>query len=97
MLRSYEFGLLRTIPGDKQLQFVAVGSVGLEVLLVKEPLDPASQADLVGVPLRANWPAHLAVPASSEENDRHPSQAGGHDTEGPHPVFLFFDFHHENL
>ena len=73
MLRSYEFGLLRTIPGDKQLQFVAVGSVGLEVLLVKEPLDPAPQADLVGVPLRANWPAHLAVPASSEENDRHPS------------------------
>jgi len=98
MLGSYEFRLLRTIPSNKTLQLVSVGAIGLEGLLIKKPLDPTSQADLVGISLGTNRPTHLAVPASPQENDCHSRQPRGDNAEGPHPVFLLFNFFHcQNL
>lgn len=96
MLGSYEFSLVRTIPSDQELQFIAIRAIGLKGFLIKQSLDATAQADLVGITLGANRPAHLAVPASPEENDGHSSQAGGHYTDGPHPVLLltsFFPYH----
>ena len=73
MLGSYEFGLVRTIPSDQKLQLVAIGAISLKGFLIKQSLDATAQADLVGIALGANRPAHLAVPASPEENDCHSS------------------------
>jgi hypothetical protein len=98
MLRSYEFSLLRTIPGNKTLQLISVGAVGLKGFLVKKPLDPTSRADLVGISVGPHRPTHPAVPASPEENNRHPRQPCSDNAEGPHPVLLLiYVFHCQNL
>lgn len=53
-----------SIQGNKAVQVVAVGTVGTEGFFIEQTLDTATQTDLVGVVLEANWPAHLAVPAT---------------------------------
>ena len=64
-----DFLLAILIPSDKTIQIVAVGSVGTEGVFIEKTLDATSQANLVGVSLRANRPTHLAVPAASEQYD----------------------------
>jgi len=55
------------IPGDQAVQIVTVRAVGAECVFIEQPLDSATQADLIGVVLSTHWPAHIAVPATPEE------------------------------
>ena len=66
---SGSLGTLGTIPGKQAVQIVAIGSVSTEIPFIKQPLDPTTQADLVGVILEANRPAHFAVPATSQNDN----------------------------
>jgi len=54
------------IPSDQTVQIVAVRPVGTEGFFIKEPLNAAPKAHLIGVVLSSNWPAHLTVPTTSE-------------------------------
>jgi len=54
-----------SVPTDEAIQVIAVGPVAAEALLIEEPLDAASEANLVRVFVGANWPAHLLVPTST--------------------------------
>jgi len=68
---------LRTIPGQEAVQIVTVRAVGAEGLLVEKPLDPAAEANLIGVILSTNWPAHFAVPAAAKQHHSGASKSGG--------------------
>jgi hypothetical protein len=73
-----------------------VGSVRTKLLLVKETLNPAAQADLIGTVLGANGPAHFAMPAASERHDSRPCHSSRDETDGPLPtrLLLLFLFTH---
>jgi hypothetical protein len=64
-----DFLLAILIPGDETIQIIGVGPVGTEGVFIEKTLDTATQANLVRVSLRTNWPTHLAVPAASEQYD----------------------------
>lgn len=53
-------------PGDQPIEVITIGPVSAEGVLVKQTLDTAAEADLVGITLGAHRPAHLAVPATAE-------------------------------
>ena len=82
------------VAGNQTIEIVAVGSVGAESLFIKQPLDAATQANLIGVIAEANRPTHLAVPATAEDYDSSRSQPGGNYTQRPQPARLLFLFTH---
>lgn len=53
---------------DQAAEVVTVRSVGAESFLIKQALDAAAQANLIGAILRADRPTHIAVPATAEEH-----------------------------
>ena len=75
---AQSFIMLHLPPGNQAIKVVAVRSEGAKVLLIKEPLDPTAQTNLVGVFLDANRPTHLAMPAAPQDHHGSPSYAGGH-------------------
>jgi len=70
------------VPSKQLLKVVAVGTESLKRILVEEPLDAASGANLVGTTLGADRPAHLAMPAPPQK-DGGASQPGRNQTDGP--------------
>jgi len=80
------------IPGNQAIEIVAVRSVGAEGILIKETLDAAIEANLVGMVLSPDGPTHFAVPATAE-ND-HPSTGQSSRQQAPRPEpplpLLFF-------
>jgi len=63
---------------NELVQIVAVRSVGTERPFIKKAFDAAPKANLIGMFLIADWPAHLAVPATSEHEHRSACNAGRH-------------------
>ena len=63
---------------NELVQIVAVRSVGTERPFIKKTFDAAPKANLIGMFLIADRPAHLAVPATSEHEHRSPCNAGRH-------------------
>jgi hypothetical protein len=79
------FHALSAIPSEKFLEIVTVRAKSPERILVEQALDAAARADLIGATLGANRPAHLAMPASSQD-DRSTSQTGRHQADRPQPT-----------
>ena len=79
---------------DEFTEIVAIGSVGAEGFLVKQTLDAAAQANLIGMILETNRPTHLAVPATAEDYDSSRAQPGCNYTQRPQPTRLLFHFTH---
>lgn len=67
-------------PRDQAIEVVTIGAVSAESFLVKQTLDTAAEADLVGVTLGAHRPAQLAVPATAEQHHASTSQPGSQET-----------------
>src|SRR5438093_12551807 len=63
---------------NELVQIVAVRSVGTERPFIKKAFDAAPKANLIGMFLIADRPAHLAVPATSEHEHCSPCNAGRH-------------------
>ena len=59
----------RPVAANQLVEIVTVGSVGAECCLIKQALDAAAQANLIGVILKAHRPTHLAVPAAAKDHD----------------------------
>lgn len=78
----------RLVPGNQAIQIVAVGSVGAERLLIKQTLDAASQANLIGMILKAYRPTHPAVPAAAKYHYARRPQTGRNYTQRPQPTRL---------
>jgi hypothetical protein len=89
-----EFSNAIPIPADEAIQVVAIGPVGAEGLFVEEAFDAAAQADLVGVILGANRPAHFAVPAPTEDYYSGTRQSCGQEAQRPQPTRSLFYFTH---
>jgi hypothetical protein len=89
--------LLSPIPGDQTTEIVAIGPIGLEELFIEKPLDAASGTDLIRIALRANRPAHLAVPATAKYHDCGAGQSGSHQAKRPLPTRLLRFVHLGNL
>lgn len=81
-------------PGNQAIEVVAIRTVGAESFLVKKPFDSAAQANLVGITLRTNRPAHLTVPATPEQHHAGTGQTRGHKTERPQPLRLLLILTH---
>src|ERR1035437_7590783 len=75
------------LPGNKVVQVIAERAIGAELVLVKQPLGAAAQANLIGTSLNSDRPAHAAVPAAAEGHHGRSRQTGGHDS-GPPPAGL---------
>src|ERR1035438_8286671 len=58
--------LLRSFPGNQFRQVIAERAIRAKFLLIEQSLHATLQADLIGVVLHANRPAHPAVPAAAE-------------------------------
>jgi len=74
------------------LHVIAVGSVAAEFLLIKQALDPASEAHLIRVVSLAGWPTHFCVPAAAQEQGRRSARSGGEQAKRPcppRPALLF--------
>ena len=78
------------VPGNQAIEVVAVGSVSAKGLLIKQTLDAASQANLIGMILETNRPTHLAVPAAAEYHYSSSTQPGRNYTQRPQPTRLLF-------
>lgn len=83
VVAARRLGQLRTFPGDKSAQIVAIGPIGTEVMLIKKAFDPAPEANLVGMVLRADGPAHFSMPASAKHYHRGAGQSCSHDPKRP--------------
>ena len=59
---------MRLVPGNQSIEIVTIGPIRDERALIEQALGPASGANLVGVPLGPNGPAHLPVPAPPQKN-----------------------------
>ena len=70
--------LVRQVPGNQPIQVVTVWPISAERVFIKQALDAATQADLVGVLLQADRPAHLAMPATAKNHQSSPCQPGSH-------------------
>lgn len=90
-------GLLGTIPSDQPRQFVAVGTVGNEALFIKQTLNATACTHLIRIALRADRPAHFAMPAAPEEDHCCSRQTRSHQAERPLPTRLLFVIHLGNL
>jgi hypothetical protein len=77
--QRFWFGLasLFAIPGKQAVKVVAVRTVSVKGLLIEETFNAATQANLVRVILRTDWPTHFAVPATPEKDHGNPSQTSG--------------------
>ena len=85
------------------LKLVTIGAVAAEGIFIEQTLDAAPVADLVGDPLRADRPTHLAVPAAAE-NHGGSGHTGCQQAHRPQPpgtlvflrirVLLLLYFHH---
>ena len=53
------------VPGYKPIDVIAIRAVTAKTLLVEQAFDSASEANLVGVLLDPDGPAHFLVPATS--------------------------------
>jgi len=75
---------------DQLLHVITVGSVAAEFLLVKQALDPASQAHLIRVFSLSHRPTHSAVPAAAQQEHRRSARAGGEQARPcpPRPALL---------
>ena len=82
------------VAGNQAIEVVAVGTVGAESCFIKQALDAAAQANLIGVILEANWPTHLAVPAPAKDYHSGSTQPGGNYAQRPQPTRLLFQFTH---
>jgi hypothetical protein len=89
MLRSICLSLmfltLLAIPGHQPLQFIAVGAIALESILVEQALGATPETHLIAVAGRAHRPAHAAVPAATKQHSS-ASQTGGHQAYRPQPA-----------
>lgn len=79
------FHSLSAINGKQALKVVTVGTETSESVLIKQALDAAAGAHLVGTTLGTNGPAHAAVPAAAQDHGR-PGKAGCHQSHGPQPL-----------
>ena len=86
--------LPRVGPPDQPVQVITIRAIGAKRFLVEETLDPATQADLVGVTLGADRPTHLAVPATTEQHHADSGHSGGQKAEGPQPLRLLIVLTH---
>jgi hypothetical protein len=77
---SMSFFPLFLFPGNQPLDFVAIRSVTAENLLVKQTLDAAIGANLVGVALGTNRPTHLVMPTAAKNENRRARQTGSQQT-----------------
>jgi len=57
--------LVVAIPGDQTIDVISVRSISPESLFIEKAFDTATGTDLVGIPLAADWPAHLVMPATT--------------------------------
>ena len=78
------------VADNQAVEIVAVRSVGAESLLIKQALDAATQANLIGIILEANRPTHLPMPATAEDHDSRRSQPGRNHAQRPQPARLLF-------
>ena len=85
--------LVRRGPVNQAVQIVAVGTVRAESLFVEQAFDAAAQADLVGMLLQGDRPAHLAVPAAAKNHQSGPSHPCGHQTKRCPTRLLFLVTH----
>ncbi len=69
---------LPRFPGNQLVEIVAVRTEGAKRLLIKQALDSATQADLIRMLLEAYRPAHLAMPATAQNQNCGASHAGRH-------------------
>jgi len=76
-------GPSRTVPRQETIQVVAVRPVRAESLLIEKPLDPTTEANLVGVLLGANRPTHLAVPATAKNHHPRAREPSGQQAPWP--------------
>ena len=84
------FILSSVVTGDQAIEIVAVGSIGAKRDLIKQAFDAAAQANLIGIVLEANWPTHLAVPATTKDHDASSAKPGGNYSQRPQPTDFFF-------
>jgi len=83
------------VPGDQTVEIVAVRAISAESLLVKQAFDAASGANLVGVALGPDWPAHLAMPAAAKQKQTGTRQSRRQQPKRPKPTrLLLFLTHH---
>jgi len=57
-------------------------------MVVEQTLDTATQANLIGVTLCTNRPAHPAVPATAQDHDANTRQSCGQQAQRPKPARL---------
>jgi hypothetical protein len=79
---------LRAIPFKQAVKVVTEWAISAKCAFIEKPLDAATQANLVGVVLRADWPTHLAVPAAAEDHHADACQPRGEQAHRPQPVRL---------
>ena len=65
-----------SVASNQATEIVAIRSVGAESFLIKQALDAAAQANLIGAILEANRPTHLAVPATAKDHHSGCAQPG---------------------
>ena len=81
-------------PGNQPIQVVTVRPIRAKALLIKQALDPAAHANLIGMFLYPDRPAHLSMPASSKEHNRRSTQPCRQKAQGPQTSGFVFLFRH---
>jgi len=57
------------VPGNQAIEIVTVRPISTEIVLIKQTLDAAIEANLVGMVLGPHWPTHLSVPTTPQNDD----------------------------
>lgn len=83
-----QLGQAVLIPGNQAIQIVTVRAIGAECGFVEQAFNTAPGANLVGMILEADGPAHLAVPAAAKDYYSRTRQPRGHHTPRPQPIRL---------
>jgi len=73
--------LMRQVPLHQAIQVVAVGAVGAEGFFIEQAFDTATEANLIGMFLEGDGPAHLAVPAATKNNQGGTRHSGSYQTQ----------------
>ena len=81
-------------PGNQPIQVVTVRPIRAKALLIKQALDPAAHANLIGMFLYPDRPAHLSMPASSKEHNCRSTQPCRQQAQGPQTSGFVFLFRH---
>ena len=82
------FHALSLVIRKESFKIVAIRAIASKGVFVKQALDAATGAHLVGTSLGADGPAHFAVPAPSQYH-RRSSHPGGQKAHGPEPARAF--------